>query len=303
MASGEAQLIETPRYNQEPDRRESNAEAKGVHVVSFASLGQSPNAMRRSDTPGRANYTPTGIGESFAEYKVAGDGLYVVDCPLGWPGRLVLNRGLPFEIYPGMRIPERYSRIRLVELPGATTTPNVASQSPVVLAVGPGAHLFSKPGLRRHFWLPVQLGISIAELAAGAPGLTSNPMYIAGYDYWMLTVASSVAAIITINTTEATYARPFEKEGNELPLIISYNNWVLMPGGHQSFLSGGIQRHHEGQSPTGIAGAQFGPIGLNSLPLDAFHEMAETVSVNLQHSTGVSRTISMHGWAALRVRD
>jgi hypothetical protein len=171
---------------------EDNPETYLVREIDLASRGPNPNSMLLPGPDG----TPQGTADIGA-IGISGQGVYIADCPLGWTGKLVLGPQ-EFSIAPGMKIPARYTSLRLKDVPPLTgPIGDVLSDSPLRIIAGPGALNYSEPGWRFHHWKRATLGEINATVNPGGQSALSNSMHVLGYDYWAIIVQlTSVSSLI-----------------------------------------------------------------------------------------------------------
>jgi len=177
-----------PRLESEP-----NPEAWGYRLFTFASKTAGVNAFLPVNSDGNP------IGAPLDSLPVTGAGIYVVDCPLGWAGRLVTNGNREHVLFPGERIPEPYTRLSVV-IPNPINSPDLGniSDSPVTIAIGPRALEYSRPGWRFHRWGILNFSVLPFTVAVNTVGSLGNKVYVAGYDYWTVLYSPQVTQATTI---------------------------------------------------------------------------------------------------------
>jgi len=173
---------------------EPNPEAWGYQLFTFASKTGGQNGFFPVDLDGRA------IGSPQGSLAVTGSGIYVVDCPLGWTGRLVTNSSREHELFPGARIPEPYTSLSVsipLPLPGNFPNENATSDSPVTIAIGPRALEYARPGWRFHRWGVDNFSFAPDVVAPNIRGPLTSMVYVKGYDYWSVLYSPGVLQATT----------------------------------------------------------------------------------------------------------
>jgi len=171
--------------NGEPLMTDHHPVQRAISIYAFHS--KSPTGLFLNNP-----LTDLAMGQNMRELVIAGSGIYVVDCPLGWPGKLRLNNDVEYEIFPGAVIPDRYSRVTLVGAPAPTS--GLVSDSPIVLALGPRGGDYRRPGWRYHLWHQRITGYDAVVVPPG-DGPLGTSMLTRGYDFWcgLVSIATLVA--------------------------------------------------------------------------------------------------------------
>lgn len=163
----------TPRLNEA-----GPVESSQLQIVTFASKGQGLRLPLADGSP-----SP---GTELARLRVSGEAVKVIDCPMGWPGKLVLG-DIEFSIWPGLVIPTRYKSLTLKGHPPSGTVASGAiayADSPIVLAVGQRAESYRRPGWRLHWWNRETLNIGgVIQIAPGNYSGFTEKICVPGYDW------------------------------------------------------------------------------------------------------------------------
>jgi len=250
----------------------------------------------------------TPIGSDLRELVIAGSGIYVVDCPIGWPGRLLLNDDVEYEIFPGCVIPDRYTRVKLIKAPVSTS--GLTADSPIILALGPRGHEYRKPGRRYHVWRSRSSGIngfSIPGVTTSSPG---NFMTTKGYDFWCLLLSLSNGAsgelygvLTEHNPIDQGYSTPTQTL--QISDINIYGNAVGFP----AWGTGPLYNEASGSKPVTTLDGQTtfdyrlagGVTGNPAMP-HSFGWVQESVRFSIANRQGTARTVTLSAIASVEVK-
>ncbi len=151
-----------------------------------------------SKAPGAPGLSTTGIyAHELDGFPIDGDrgpinypgaGVTVVDCPLGFRGELLLD-DRPHLIYPGARIPERYSSVNLRGLAQRFTANQLYADSPIVLALGARALEYRRPGMRVHYFDTDTMNVVNNPIAPNVRNAFSDAIWCEGYDWIVVCMA------------------------------------------------------------------------------------------------------------------
>ena len=269
-------------------------EGRGFQILSFSPKGNGMRQPMPDGSPSAQLYD--------GPIKIGGSAVYVVDCPLGWPGKLQFDEDREYgNLHPGMLIPDRYQKFLLTDHPAEDAPP--FADCPIILAVGERAGEYRRTGWRLHWWNNDTIKGAGSAVLPGNTGEDSELIYIRGYDFFTLWYSPRNGGTAKINPY-LKFTNSFavsEVGAGELGLMAaSSTRQIQIPGGsdvyHPIYEHGVHRQYHS--SVDGYGANYVGSITSNASRPSHFGGFASFVRFAARFETGSTGSMEVDGHAA-----